>query len=196
MHAVAEVGDRYDTGSIAEFSQWSQDGELPAHDCEHIGGWPGIMHTNEPADVFKYYAIGNDDECWPYLGNSWGGRSGYERRPYFMATGRRQIAYRWIYELYHGVVLTPDQLILHSCDNGAHPIGCGNVHHMRIGTAMDNAADRSDRQRQGLPFTVVRAIRKLLDEGITQQEIADRYGVARKTISAIATQKHFRHVPD
>lgn len=144
--------------------------------------------------MFKVYALGSDTECWPYLGNAWGGLGGIERRPYFMAAGRRQIAYRWIYELFHGVILTPDQMILHSCDNGKYPIGCGNVHHMRIGTNEQNVADRTLRDRQGMPANVVRAIRKLLAEGVTQQEVASRYGVARETISAIATQRTHSHV--
>jgi hypothetical protein len=131
------------------------------------------MPSNDPADVFRYYAMGNDDECWIYTGNAWGGQA-REKRPYFMAQGRRQIAYRWIYELVNGVTLTPDQLILHSCDKGGYPVGCGNPAHMRIGT--------------------VRAIRTLIEQGRTQQEIADLYGVSRETISAIATTRVYKKV--
>jgi DNA-binding XRE family transcriptional regulator len=149
---------------------------------------------NEPVDVFKYYDMsGGPEACWVYIGNSWGGQK-REPRPYFMAAGRRQIAYRWIYELVHGVTLTPDQLILHSCDNGGYPIGCGNIHHMRLGTVQDNSDDMVARQRHGMPKTVVRAIRTLLEQGRTQQDIADLYGVSRETISAIATQRAHKTV--
>ena len=151
------------------------------------------MVTNAPEDVFKFYAIGNDDECWPYIGNSWGGRR-TNPRPYFMANGRRQIAYRWIYELMHGVTLTPDQLILHSCDNGSQPIGCGNPAHMRIGTNADNNDDAVTRQRTGIPNMVIRAIRTLLEQGRSQQDIADLYGISRESISAIATQRTYKRV--
>lgn len=151
------------------------------------------MPSNDPADVFRYYAIGNDDECWIYTGNAWGGQA-REKRPYFMAQGRRQIAYRWIYELVNGVTLTPDQLILHSCDKGGYPVGCGNPAHMRIGTVQQNSDDMMDRQRHGLPKTVVRAIRTLIEQGRTQQEIADLYGVSRETISAIATTRVYKKV--
>jgi DNA-binding XRE family transcriptional regulator len=151
------------------------------------------MPSNDPADVFRYYAMGNDDECWIYTGNAWGGQA-REKRPYFMAQGRRQIAYRWIYELVNGVTLTPDQLILHSCDKGGYPVGCGNPAHMRIGTVQQNSDDMMDRQRHGLPKTVVRAIRTLIEQGRTQQEIADLYGVSRETISAIATTRVYKKV--
>lgn len=146
-----------------------------------------VRPPNEPSDVFAYYTIGNDDECWPWSG-TWGGRK-RDPRPYFMANNRRMIAYRWVYELCHGVTLTADQQILHSCDNGGYPIGCGCIGHMRIGNTQDNMDDMVARQRHGMPKTVVRAIRTLLDQGRTQQSIADMYGVARETISAIATQR-------
>jgi hypothetical protein len=148
---------------------------------------------NEPVDVFKLYDMRGDDECWPWLG-TWGGLPGVERRPYFQAGNRRQIAYRWVFELVNGVVLTRDQLILHACDNGATPIGCGNPAHLRIGTHDENFKEMTDRGRHGMPAYVVRAIRKLLSEGVTHQEIADRYGVVRETITAIATMRAHRHV--
>jgi hypothetical protein len=154
-----------------------------------------MAHTNEPSEVFKFYAIGNDDECWPYVGNAWNSKeAATSRRPYFRAAGRRQIAYRWIYELVNGVELTPDQLIQHSCDNGGYPIGCGNPKHMSIGTHASNIKDMNERHRLGLPVSVVRAIRTLLLEGRTQQEIATLYGISRETVSALATQRTYKHV--
>jgi DNA-binding XRE family transcriptional regulator len=141
---------------------------------------------NDPIAVFRYYNMQvGQDECWVWAG-PWGGQS-RERRPYFMAGRRRQIAYRWVYELVHGVTLTPDQPILHSCDNGGHPIGCGNPAHLRLGTREENTNDMMSRERHGLPKTVVRAIRTLLEQGKTQEEIANVYGIARTTVSAIAT---------
>lgn len=150
--------------------------------------------SNEAIEVFKYYDISpGENGCWPYIGGAWGGRA-RDKRPYFMADGRRQIAYRWIYELYHGVILTPNQLILHSCDGGGYPIGCGSVHHMRLGTVQENSDDMTGRQRHGLPHNVVRAIRTLLEQGRTQQSIADLYGISRETISAIQNQRVYKHV--
>ena len=151
------------------------------------------MTVKEPVEVFQSYAIGTDDQCWPWLG-PWGGRAGLQSRPYFQSHKRRQSAYRWVYELVHGVELTPDQLILHSCDNGNYPIGCGNPAHMRIGTNADNNDDAVARQRIGLPHTVVRAIRTLIEQGRSQLDIAALYGVSRETVSAIATQRGYKHV--
>ena len=148
----------------------------------------------EPVQVFELYDIGTDDVCWQWNG-TWGGRE-REPRPYFQADGKRMIAYRWVYELVNGVALTPDMQVLHSCDNGGHPIGCGNPAHMRIGTTQDNMNDMTARERHGLPKTVVRAIQRLLAEGKTQQEVADLYGFSRENVSAIATRRTYRHLSD
>jgi DNA-binding XRE family transcriptional regulator len=52
--------------------------------------------------------------------------------------------------------------------------------------------DMKRRERHGLPGTAVRAIRRLLDQGDTQQSIADKFGVSRETISAIATGRVYK----
>jgi DNA-binding XRE family transcriptional regulator len=54
----------------------------------------------------------------------------------------------------------------------------------------------TDRQRHGLPTNVIKAIRKLIDQGETQQSIAVKYGVSRETISAIATRRVYSHVEE
>jgi hypothetical protein len=151
-----------------------------------------VSRSNNPTDVFKLYDMtGGPDACWSFKGAAWGGQA-REKRPYFMAAKRRQIAYRWIYELVHGVTLTPDQIILHSCDNGGYPIGCGNPVHLRLGTIQENSDDMMQRERHGLPRSVVKAIRTLLDKGRVQHEIADLYGISRECVSSIATQRVYK----
>ncbi len=151
------------------------------------------MAANTPLDVFKYIEMKTASECWPWTG-AWGGRA-RERRPYFMAGGKRTMSYRWVWELVHGEI--PDgQMVLHSCDNGGWPTGCSNPHHMRLGDQTENSKDMTERQRHGLPHMVVRAIRRLLEQGETQQVIADRYGLTREAVSAIATQRTYKHLED
>lgn len=151
------------------------------------------MPTNDPTDVFKLIRMRDKDQCWEWLG-TWGGRPD-DRRPYFQAGHKRKLSYRWVYELVHGSV--PDgKLLRHTCDNGNAPIGCCNPAHLVPGDNQDNMNDMKSRQRHGLPHTAVRAIRKLLDQGVTQQEVADRYGVSRETISAVATGRVYSHVTE
>ncbi len=145
-------------------------------------------------DVFKYIDMQGPDDCWPWSGPV-GGRA-REPRPYFTAQGQRFMAYRLVYSLVHGVDLLPSQLILHSCDNGMMPVGCCNPAHLRIGDQRANSDDMTARQRHGLPHSVVRAIKTLLERGKLQQDIADLYGVSRELITAINNERVYKNVRD
>ena len=76
-----------------------------------------------------------------------------------------------------------DRIARHSCDN---PV-CFNPHHLSWGNHQDNMDDMVERERHGMPRTVVRAILRLRAEGRTQKEVAELYGVSREAISAIDT---------
>ena len=151
-----------------------------------------MARRNSVDDLWRYVDMRGPDDCWPWLG-SWGGRKTH-LMPYFSAGGQRWIAYRKVYEMTHGVDLLAAQLMCHSCDCGAHPVGCCNPKHVRIGTHQDNANDAKLRSRFGLPKSVVRNIRALLNRGHTQQNVADTYGCSRETISAIATRRTYNYV--
>ena len=146
---------------------------------------------NDIVDVFSLIVMGEPDECWPWMG-TFGGRS-RDKRPYYMASGKRYMAYRLVYELVHGWI-DPRSSILHSCDNGGYPVGCCNPAHLRLGTTKENADDMMDRERHGLPKNVINAIRRLIDQGKTQEDIAQLYGVSRETVSAIKTGRTYKHV--
>lgn len=149
---------------------------------------------NEPTDVFKHIEMLTPDQCWRWLG-PWGGRS-TDRRPYFMANGKRTMAYRWVYELVNGTAVPDGQLLRHTCDNGSWPIGCCNPFHIIPGSHQDNMDDMTRRDRHGLPKTARDGIRRLLDQGRTQQEVADLYGISRETVSAIATGRVYKRDSD
>lgn len=95
------------------------------------------------------------------------------------------------------------QLVLHTCDNPS----CINPDHLFAGSVKDNADDmmRKGRGRCGVMPGVANAHAKLTDDiirdirlraasGETHRVIADRYGVARATVSAIVRRKSWRHV--
>lgn len=149
--------------------------------------------TNDKTDVFSLYKMDvGDDECWTWSG-AWGGRD-RTLRPYFQFGGKRMLAYRAVYELVHGVTLTSDQLIRHSCDCGGAPVGCGRPEHITLGNNSQNMADMKERQRHGLPHSVVKAIRRLLDSGRTQETIAELYGISPSLVSAIKNGAVYSHV--
>ena len=135
---------------------------------------------NRPVDVFKHIDMsgGNENECW-----EWKGRlNPKDNRPYFTIAGQRRPSYAVVLELYTGEE-AKGRVARHKCDNSV----CCNPHHLIWGDHQDNMNDMKERERHGLPKIVVRAIRKLLDEGHTQSHIAELYGVSRETISSIST---------
>tara|TARA_B100000131_G_C18107643_1_gene608493 strand:- start:1866 stop:2354 length:489 start_codon:yes stop_codon:yes gene_type:complete len=131
-------------------------------------------------DVFKHIDMkdGDKDQCWTWKGKL----NAKDGRPYITIEGTRRAAYRVVLELHTGERHGGRQA-LHSCDNRI----CCNPHHLRWGSHQDNMDDMKERDRHGLPKTVVRAITKLRNEGKTQKEVAELYGIARETISAIET---------
>ena len=132
--------------------------------------------SNVPTDVFKNVDMATPDECWPWKGKV----NAKDQRPYLTVSGVRRAAYVIVYELYSGEQAL-GRYILHSCDNSI----CCNPNHLSWGSHQDNMDDMKNRDRHGLPKTVVRAIRKLLDGVETHQQIASLYGVSRETITAI-----------
>ena len=134
-------------------------------------------------------------DCWRWLLSCNTSRGGYGCVKW---CGRVQRAHRVAYSLHHGVTLTADQHVLHSCDN---PVCC-NPAHLRIGTPADNMRDKVEKNRQTKGAEVwcsrltdeqVREIRKSKE---TQRSIAKRFGVGQATICDIRTGKTWKHVPD
>jgi predicted DNA-binding protein (UPF0251 family) len=96
-------------------------------------------------------------------------------------------AHRVAYELHYGKV--PDGLdVMHSCDNRR----CVNWEHLSVGTPKKNTQDmlRKDRQRKS-NFSVddLTDIKLMRSHGMTQQEIANEYGVSRPLISLLLSGK-------
>jgi DNA-binding XRE family transcriptional regulator len=144
--------------------------------------------SNTPHGVFKHIDMkeGDTDACWEWKGKV----NTKDGRPYYTVEGSRRPAYRYVLELYTGEEQPKTVLVLHQCDN---PICC-NPHHLTWGTHQQNMNEMKERDRHGLPKTVVRAIRKLLDQGRTHREVADLYGVSRETITAINNDKVHKDV--
>tara|TARA_Y100001938_G_scaffold135396_1_gene196987 strand:+ start:802 stop:1227 length:426 start_codon:yes stop_codon:yes gene_type:complete len=135
---------------------------------------------NKPKDIFKHINMhgGNKDECW-----EWKGRlNPKDGRPYFTINGLRRPSYAIVLEATTGEA-QEDRIARHNCDN---PICC-NPYHLVWGDHQDNMNDMKERERHGLPKIVVKAIKKLIEQGKTQSEIAELYGISRETVSSIST---------
>lgn len=129
--------------------------------------------------------------CWIWLGTLC--KNGYAQ----LATtkGKTERAARVSYTVNIGPIPV-GKIICHTCDNRA----CINPDHIYAGTHATNGADavRRGRTLMGelnhsarLRFADIPNIRA---DGRHQQTIADEYGVARSTISAIKRRAIWRHV--
>lgn len=122
--------------------------------------------------------------CWVWQGAKVKGGYGFVR-----IDGRPLLAHRVSWAQEHGPI--PDGLcVLHECDNPP----CINPAHLHLGTRADNNAEKVARGRQSsnrgecnprarLTTQDVREIRAANRRGESQRSLAERYGVARATIS-------------
>ena len=140
-----------------------------------------MPRKNTINDVFLHINMheGDANACWEWKGKL----NKKDGRPYFTVDGKRRPSYSVALEAFKGPPTSDGHVDRHNCDNRT----CCNPHHLSWGTKQDNSDDMVERERHGLSKTVVRSIRKLLDQERSQASIAELYGVSREAISAIAT---------
>lgn len=135
------------------------------------------------------------DACW--FSTRKPTTNGYDR---LSVHGERHGAHRLMYELIFGVI-PPGLFVCHACDNPA----CINPRHLWLGTAADNRADCVEKGRHTrgtshhaakLNEANVRSIRKAHDQGATERELAEHFGVSLRTIHAVITRKTWKHVEE
>lgn len=140
-------------------------------------------------------AVRGPDDCWEWRAatDSWG-------YGHISVVGKLRKAHRVAYELAVGPI--PDGLVVcHTCDNPP----CCNPVHLFPGTVADNNADMVAKKRHahGLPgeanprarltWSDVEAIRALYGRGsLSQQALAERFGVSRSAIGDIVRGQHWQ----
>lgn len=139
-------------------------------------------------------ASGGSSACWPFRGFI--NNEGYGK---IRAPGGRQVhAHRMAYIFAKGTI-PPAIIVCHICDNR----GCCNPNHLFLGTPTENMRDRDNKgrqargERQGLATKTeadIQNIFALRKRGLTQQQIADKYGVGQNKISEILLRQTWKHV--
>jgi hypothetical protein len=131
--------------------------------------------------------------CWIWMGGLF--LTGYGA---LVVNGKQHLAHRASYSAFVGEIPT-GMCVCHRCDVRA----CINPDHLFVGTIADNNADMKAKgrhnagERHGLSRLTedqVREIRKLCLAGISQPEIASRYGLIQQTVSDIHLRKRWRHI--
>ena len=152
------------------------------------------MNNKDEVRFWDKVDIRGADECW-----GWMSRSVSDGYGLFKVDGKLVGAHRVSYELMHGAI--PEGLcICHTCDNRL----CCNSAHLFLGTVADNNSDRKAKGRNAnrhgesntnakLTEAQVREIReRYAAGGILQRELAQEYGVSRKAISLVVTNKRWQ----
>jgi hypothetical protein len=147
---------------------------------------------SDPYLVARFWAkvdVRRVGECWPW-------RAARNEHSYgvFRVAGRNVKAHRQAMEISADITLTPDQVVLHSCDNPS----CCNPAHLVLGSQEDNIADMVAKGRQRgsrhsrLTPDQITTIRTELTAGATQHELAERFGVSPSYLSMLAAGKRWR----
>lgn len=142
---------------------------------------------------------GSEDECWPWLAGRFG--DGYGA---FRLGGRGSLSARapraaWMFT--YGDI--PEGLLVcHHCDN---PL-CVNPRHLFLGTPKDNMLDMIRKRREvttpgekngmaKMDDGLVREIREAWSAGgVTQRQLASRYGVNQSQISRVVSRDRWKHI--
>jgi hypothetical protein len=129
-------------------------------------------------------------ECLEWTGRLW--KTGYGR---FHFDNKDWKAHRLAWTFARGT-LTPDQCLLHSCDNRK----CVNPAHLFIGTRAENNADKAAKGRQSKGAQVCtakldeQAVRALRVMPGTSDELAAHFGLTRDHINKIKRREVWKHV--
>lgn len=133
------------------------------------------------------FTRGLDDECWEWTG--YVSPTGYGM---IRQGARPGYAHRVSWELANGPI-PAGLLVCHHCDNRR----CVNPGHLFVGTATDNMADMSRKERHWrtiLSAEKVRDIRRRAGGGARLSDLAREHGVHPSTIKLAVTGHNWRHV--
>ena len=129
--------------------------------------------------------------CWHWTGHT--DRYGYGRFQSVVFGIKVSTAHRFSHILHTGEMLTPDVLVMHSCDNRL----CCNPDHLKSGTTAENTADMIQKGRH-IEGAKIRAqknaklsddqVRSILRDARPYYDIAVEYDVHPQTVLAIKSR--------
>lgn len=167
----------------------------------HRGGRDQVavpLHVQFPDERDRYWAqVQRGPDCWLWIGklnpNGYG-TTGWQ--------GNTRLAHR-VALMMLDVPLVAGAMVCHHCDVRR----CVNPDHLYVGDALSNVADMYARGRavdhglkgeansqHKLTEDSVRSIRRLSAAGISQHELARRFGVSRPAIGYVLSGKTWAHV--
>ena len=140
--------------------------------------------------IFDNVLLEGKDGCWKWL-------SAFDAKGYGVLNfrGSHWKAHRFSHTIFNGEII--DNLhVLHSCDNRY----CVNPAHLRLGTNRDNVSDMVSRKRNcfgeknAMTKLTVEQARFIKNSPSSTYRLAKTFGVTSGTISAIKTNRSWKHV--
>ena len=135
------------------------------------------------------------DDCWEWSGSCscWG-------YGILIIKTRPMRAHRVSWEIHNGPI-PADLCVLHKCDNRK----CVNPNHLWLGTNEENTQDRHKKHRDYSPKGELNVfcklteqqvvqIKKLLDNGVPNVQIASKFNISQQNICNIKKGRSWRHV--
>lgn len=162
------------------------------------------MYDEKLANRFWWKVLITDAQsCWPFMGAI--SSNGYGS--FAIDKTKKKSAHVVAYELFYGPT-TPGLDVMHSCDNRS----CCNPSHLSEGTRRENLNQARERgrmidfggikpdnrgEKQGhatLTDAQAKEVWSLRENGTSQREIGELYGVDRRVIGRIWNQQTWRHL--
>jgi hypothetical protein len=166
--------------------------------------------VNSEVDQERFWEkvkVESTDKCWPWMGLLFNDGDGYGQ--FTMCCGGRDKiikhrfrAHRIAYLLAYGHL--PDDLcVCHTCDNPP----CMNPYHLFLGTPIQNAQDRTNKQRDAKgeqhgmhkltteEVLEIRHIRATQKKKISYRALGEEYGVSTTQIGWIVRRESWKHLP-
>ncbi len=149
------------------------------------------------ADRF-WAKVDKSGDCWIWRGST--NNRGYGAIEYSYTNGKQvmQAAHRVAWILTNGPI-PEGMMVCHRCDNPP----CVRPDHLFLGSGFDNMADMAVKGRSlkgirnhkaRLTPEDIETIRDERARGVPLRELAERYGVALTTISAVARGENWKHI--
>jgi hypothetical protein len=156
-----------------------------------------MKHKDWRSRFWSKVDMSNRGGCWNWTASI--SKNGYGS---FKLFGKAMTTSRVAYWIGHGQQ-PGDMMVLHKCDNRA----CCNPDHLYLGDVKQNSRDMMERGRHRtgpvrgeqngnakLTEEDVRKIRRMIQDGERNQEIAARFGVTHQMIPKIRRGHFWQHV--
>lgn len=160
------------------------------------------VHLSDSHDIARFWdLVDKAGPRHPRYGRCWLWMGGRGSKAYggFTHRGVMRGAHQVAFELDRGTPPKKGLVIMHLCDRRE----CVRPSHLREGTQAENIQDAARKGRRAvgtrhpsarLTPAAVKVIRKEYAAGMSQQALADRYGITQPAVSSLIRGRSWKHV--